>query len=382
MKIAYFTDTLYPQVNGVSNTLAYLTKYLKQTHTQFMIFAPEFDPCAEEDAIIRFKGYRPHFYPECSLAIPNYRTVRNKILVFAPDIIHIVTEFGMGLCGLRIARELNIPIVMSYHTNFDKLLYDYKIKYLQRPYWAYMKWFHGFAEVNLCPSNDTLNALNEKGIAKLDLWTRGIDLNDFNPMHYSDAFRNGIGAGNKMIFLYVGRIAKEKGLDTYMKAIKLFNKKYSDHAIFVFTGDGPYKEELMQSEIPNIRFTGLKRKKELASVYASSDVFVFPSGCETFGNVLLEAMASGLPCICTDKGGVTDFTKHLENAFVFKFSNYRSLNRALRKMLMMTKMRDHIKDEGIKTASRRSWDQVFAELFLKYDQVKTKNSKVEKTIAS
>jgi glycosyltransferase involved in cell wall biosynthesis len=105
------------------------------------------------------------------------------------------------------------------------------------------------------------------------------------------------------VFLYVGRLAREKGLDTLLDAAQIINQKYVNKAVFAFTGDGPFMKELSEAGLPNAVFTGFKRGEELAEIYASGDIFVFPSGTETFGNVLLEAMGSGLACVCTDSAG-------------------------------------------------------------------------------
>lgn len=371
MKIAYFTDTYYPEINGVTNTLNNLTAYLKKTGNKYLVFAPDYDDGRRDTdkAVMRFRGLRPLIYPNSRLALPFYRTVRSAILDFDPDVIHITSELGIGLSGLRVARELNIPIVMSYHTNFDSYLNFYGFGHMEKPYWGYMKWFHSFAEVNLCPSSDTLTTLEKIGFRNPDVWSRGIDGSLFSPANYSEELRARLGGEGKTIFLYVGRIAREKGLDTLAEAIGRINENYADEIIFVFTGDGPYLSELEGMNIPNAVFTGFLQKKELAEVYASSDIFVFPSGTETFGNVLLEAMSSGLPAICTDSGGVTDFTNHLENAYVCKYGNVESLAKGMTEMLNNPALRQDIRREGLDTATMRSWDYIFDGLLSQYERV-------------
>lgn len=315
---------------------------------------------------MRFKGIRPHIYPEGCLAFPSSAKVHQVLSDFRPDVIHIVTELGVGWAGLRAARALNIPIVMSYHTNFDKYLEFYHLKYLNKAVIAYLRWFHNFALVNLCPSTNTMFNLKRQGFARLDIWSRGIDLQRFHPDHFSEAVREQIGGQNKTVFLYVGRIAAEKGLDIYFQSIKEINEQYMDQLQFVFTGDGPYQDELMAQQVPNVIFTGPKRGNELAEIYASADAFVFPSGTETFGNVLLEAMASGLPVVCANTGGVTDFTENNENAFVFKNGDSADLTHALRKMLN-PQFRSAIRRKALETARSRSWETIFDGLMFHYE---------------
>ena len=165
----------------------------------------------------------------------------------------------------------------------------------------------------------------------------------------------------------MGRIAREKGLDILSEAIRIINEKHKDEIVFTFTGDGPYLKELEEMNIPNAVFTGFLQKKELAEIYASSDVFVFPSGTETFGNVLLEAMSSGLPVICTDSGGVTDFTNHLENAYVCRYKDSASLALGMSKMLNNPELRSELRKEALETASIRSWDYIFEGLISQYE---------------
>jgi len=383
MKIAYFTDTFYPEINGVTNTLNNLIAYLRKTGTEYLVFAPDYDEECEafEEAVIRFKGHRPLVNPSSRLALPNYKTVRNAIIEFDPDVIHITTELGIGLCGLRVARDLNIPIVMSYHTNFDSYLNFYGFGQMGKPYWGYMKWFHSFAEVNLCPSSDTLSTLEKRGFRNPDVWSRGIDSSVFSPECYSEDVRSRLGGAGKTVFLYVGRIAKEKGLDTLAKAIRIINEKHKDEIVFTFTGDGPYLKELEEMNIPNAVFTGFLQKKELAEIYASSDVFVFPSGTETFGNVLLEAMSSGLPVICTDSGGVTDFTNHLENAYVCRYKDCASLAFGMSEMLNNPELRCELKKEAFETADMRSWDYIFEGLISQYERALEKSEVFIKRLA-
>ncbi len=352
MRIAFFSDAFYPQINGVSNTLMYLSEYLQQQGIEHIFLAPDYvgeDQEKGQMPVIRFKGIRPHLCPECCLAFPSPVKVQQVLSDFRPDVIHIVTELGIGWAGLRAARTMNIPIVMSYHTNFDKYLEFYHLKYLNKALNVYMKWFHNFALVNLCPSAHTMFSLQRQGFKRLDIWSRGIDLERFHPDHFNTEVREQMGGKDKFVFLYVGRIAAEKGLDIYFQSIKEINEQCMERLQFVFTGEGPYLDELMSQQIPNIIFTGPKRGQELAEIYASADAFVFPSGTETFGNVLLEAMASGLPVICANTGGVTDFTENNENAFVFKNGDSADLTHALRKMLN-PQFRDAIRRKAMETA--------------------------------
>ena len=371
MKIAYFTDTFYPEINGVTNTLNNLSSYLQKNNYEYLVFAPDYDGRrgSNEDNVLRFRGIPPLVNPNSRLALPNYRNVRNAILEFEPDIIHITIELGIGLVGLRVARELNIPIVMSYHTNFDSYLNMYEFGHLKRGYWKYINWFHSFAEANLCPSYDTLRTVEKKGFPNAGIWSRGIDSSKFSPSYYSNEVRSRYGWEGKTVFLYVGRLAKEKDLDTLAEAIKIINKEHLNEVVFAFTGEGPYMKDIEAMGLPNAMFTGFLQGAELAEVYASSDIFVFPSGTETFGNVLLEAMSSGLPVICTDSGGITDFTTHLENAYVCKYHNAENFAEGMSELLENLPLRNKLRAGGLETAEKRSWDYINDALIAQYEAV-------------
>lgn len=369
MKIAYFTDTYAPEINGVTNTLDYLTFYLRNREIGYLVFAPGYSSGEAEEGerdIMRFKGFRPIVNPPSRLAFPNHQQVLHALSDFKPDVVHITTELGIGYSGLRAARELGIPVVMSYHTNFDQYLSCYNFGKLEQIYWKCMAWFHSFADVNLCPSEDTRRVLARRGFKNLEIWSRGVDLSRFSPSHFSSDLRERLGGKDKTLFLYAGRIAKEKNLATLAKAIRILHGWYGDLVGFVFAGDGPYLKELQDLELPNTVFTGFLGKEELAGVYASCDVFAFPSGTETFGNVVLEAMASGLPVLCADAGGVTDFVSHLDNAYLFSCRHIMGLARAMSMLASSPALCENLRRGGLETAKEHSWDGVFDTLMTQY----------------
>jgi glycosyltransferase involved in cell wall biosynthesis len=309
MKIAYFTDTYLPQINGVTNTISKLTDYLDKKNFSHLVLAPEYTDkkIKKEHNVFRFKSIKLLFYPECRFSIPNYNKLKKQMDKFKPDLIHLFTPFGIGYIGLKYARENNIPIVSSYTTNFDMYLKYYRLEIFEEPIWQYFKWFHSFCNINYCASNCTKDYLNKKDIHNIKMFSRGIDTSIFNPCNSDSKIRNNFNKySEKIIFTYVGRMAPEKDLDILLESIKIVNSKYPDKTEFVFVGDGPYIKILKNENLKNIHFTGYLEGESLAKAYASSDVFVFPSSTETFGNVVLEAMASGLPVIGVNSGGVTE----------------------------------------------------------------------------
>ncbi|MBE0601670.1 MAG: glycosyltransferase family 1 protein [Firmicutes bacterium] len=368
MRLAFFTDTFFPQINGVSNTLKYYSRYLTRRGIAHVFYAPADRSDAPDDGeypVVRFPSVPFALYPQVRLSLPSQAALQRHLRAFNPDVVHIVTEFGMGYSGLKAARQLNLPIVMSYHTNFDQYLSHYGLTLLEEPLWQYMKWFHSFAERNFCPSEATLRRLTFRGVQNLALWSRGIDRERFSPDFRSDALRKELGGDDRLLYLYVGRISAEKGIDVYAQSIRAFNERHRDRARFVFTGDGPYLQTLRDLHLENAVFTGALRGRALSEIYASCDVFVFPSDNETFGNVMLEAMASGTPGICADAGGLRDFTAHGANACVCAPRDAGALTEAMTAM-MSADLRQRLRAGALRTAGERSWDGIFDALLRQY----------------
>lgn len=369
MRIVYFTDTYYPEVNGVANTLSRLHQYLDRNGIEHLFFAPEYADEAAEKEIYRFRGFQIPFSPNSRLAVmmPFHAVIKKKVLEYKPDLIHIVTEFTMGQEGLRIAKETGIPVVMSYHTNIEQYLEFFHAKFLEKPIRNYFKRFHDYAKLNLCPSMQTFRQLAAQGYSNLDIWSRGVDTSLYSPDKRSGMWRKHFGK-NQFICLYVGRLSFEKGLDYYVEAIRQLNQAgIGQQMEFVFAGDGPYRETLEQYEISNIHLTGFVRGEMLARLYADADAFIFPSGTETFGNVLLEAMASGLPCVCVDEGGVTDFAKNRENALVVPYRNTEALKEAIVNLFQNRILSRRLSLGALNTAFEKSWDGVMENLVQSYE---------------
>ena len=372
MRIAYFTDTYLPQINGVTNTLKKLGDYLNDRDIKHMFFAPHFNEkfiSSDNSPVARFKSISLPFYPECRLAIPSYAKLCRVADKFKPDIIHLTDPLGIDLAGLRYGRDRGIPIVSSFHTNFDVYLKNYNMEYLEGVVWGLFKWFHGFSELNFCPSHDTLQVLEDKGIENLRIWSRGIDTSTFSPNYKDMNIRYRLKAEDKIIFLYVGRLAAEKDLDILMESIGIVNFSHSDKVQFVFVGDGPYAKQMKERSFDNVKFTGYLKGRELSAMYASCDVFVFPSGTETFGNVVLEAMASGLPVIAVNSGGVKDNVKNGYNGLMCPPRDATSLAGAIIKLAEDKQFIESLAANAREHAATKSWSYIFDQLVSDYSSV-------------
>ncbi|MDR2069649.1 MAG: glycosyltransferase family 1 protein [Spirochaetaceae bacterium] len=372
MKIAYFTDTFAPELNGVTNTLAKLRSYLDCKNIQYAFFVPDYgrmsgaDPAFQDKKVHRFRGITISFSPESCLAFPRYREILELCNDFKPDLVHVVTELGIGYKGMKYARSRNLPLVMSYHTDYCKYLRFFHLDLFKPLLEKYLAWFYRPAHRILAPSKHTMEQLFQKQYRNLGIWSRGIDTKNFNPLFRNRKWREGFGINDKFVFLYVGRLSPEKGLDTLLYAIKEIEHRFPQKAAFVFTGGGPYRDLIRQKNFSNVILTGFKTGFELSRIYASCDCFAFPSGTETFGNAPLEAMASGLPVAGIASGGVTDFLFHKKNALLCAEGDQRAFTENLIAIMENKTLRRKLAENGRKLAQARAWDRIFDDLLSVY----------------
>ncbi|MFE4759949.1 glycosyltransferase family 4 protein [Bacillus mycoides] len=370
MRVAIFTDTFTPQVNGVAKTLERLTKYFQRENIAYSVFAPQHT--AEDNFVANVNKMRSIpltiLYPECRFAFPTPR-IKRELLAFKPDIIHIATPFNMGICGLYYAKKLNIPVVGSYHTDFDAYLRYYKIEFLSNMLWNYLSWFHSHMQKNFVPSPETLHQLKKKGFQALYIWGRGVDCTLFHPTYNKDLFRKKYNITAKYILSYVGRLAPEKDIDTLQTLIQTTNKERDD-IHWLIAGDGPLAKGLHEN-VPktNVTFTGYLQGKDLAEVYASSDLMVFPSTTETFGNVVLESLACGTPVIGANSGGVKNIITDGKTGFLCEPKNANSFLSSIYELLNNEEMRKQMSQDTHSYATTQSWDEIFSDLLIHYDDV-------------
>ena len=375
MKIALFSDTYYPQINGVTNTLDKLVQYFETNNIKYKIFAPKYNNEDEDKHTERFYSLKFFLYPECRLALPNIFRISQSLSEFKPDIIHIITEFNMGVAGMTFGKKHNIPTISNYTTNFSQYTEYYNLEFLKQPIWDYMKWFHNQNNITLCPSHEAQKLLNKNGINKTSLFSRGIDSSRFNPSFRNETLRKKLGTENKTTFLYVGRVAFEKDMDVLNESYKSIREKYPNTSLII-TGDGPYLKQCKELFPKDTIYTGFRKGHELAEIYASSDIFVCPSSTETFGNVILEAMASGLAVIGADAGGIREIIEHRQNGLKFSARNSAELTCRMQELIENKNLRDYIKSNGLKFAHGRTWNKIIGNLYNIYCEMLKENKYV------
>ena len=369
MKVALFTDTFLPQINGVTNTLNKLIQYYEATEIEYKIFVPKYDIASNDHNIERFYSMKFILYPDNRVAFPNLFRISSILSDFQPDIIHNMTEFNMGIAGLNYGKKHGIPTISNYTTNFSQYADYYKITFLKQVIWNYMKWFHTQNELTLCPSIAAQKLLHNNDIHNTKIFSRGIDFKNFHPMYRSHPLRDHFGISDKITFLYVGRVSYEKDLDTLSESYEIIRKKYHNQVSMIITGDGPYLKKCKQMFPADTIFTGFLKGKDLSQIYASCDIFVCPSSTETFGNVILEAMASGLPVIGADAGGVGEIIQNEVTGLKFSERNAEALAKCMSELVEDLDLRDYLSLNGREFATNRSWNKIFDGLIDIYHEI-------------
>ncbi len=303
LRLALFSDTYAPQVNGVARTLDRLVSAIEARGGAVQVVTVA-DPGASGLPHVERVSSRPFWaYPELRLAWPSRREIARIMDAFQPTLVHAATEFGVGMAGRRWARRSGVPLVTSYHTNFTAYASHYNLGFLALPGWSFLRWFHNGARRTYCPTQAIRHDLEQRGFRHPRVWPRGVDTARFSPAFRSTALRATLGASDEtLVVTYVGRLASEKGVQVALDALRQASAARPGAIRFHVVGDGPYEGRLRERAPDGTRFAGRLEGQALSEAYASGDVFIFPSTTDTFGNVLLEAMASGLPIVGADVG--------------------------------------------------------------------------------
>ncbi|MBP5980814.1 MAG: glycosyltransferase family 1 protein [Halomonas sp.] len=299
MRLCIVSETWSPEINGVAHTLSRLHQELSRQGVFVDVIRPR----------PRAKGKAPDVHHELQvnrLAVPGYAEVQvglarpSTLSRFwshhRPDVIYLATQGPLGWAARQAAHQLNIPLVAGWHTNFDHYCHDYGVPWLEPATRRYLRYFHNGCELTLVPTQLQAEALGQQGIHNVHVMSRGIEGERFSPAYRDAALRQQWGvSAHQPVALYVGRLALEKNLTLLQETLQAMREVRPDMAQ-VIVGDGPARAQL-EKALPEAHFTGFVEKHELARHYASADIFVFPSLSETWGNVVAEAMASGLAVV-------------------------------------------------------------------------------------
>jgi glycosyltransferase involved in cell wall biosynthesis len=369
MRIALFSEVYWPMVSGVGVTLDRLKDGLESRGHAVRVYTATYPlpPGASERPEVHRSPSIPLFlYPDVQWAFPRQREITADLALFRPDVVHVATEFALGLAGVKAAAQLGVPIIASAHTDYQKYARRYGVGFVLRMGWMYLRWFYQHAEQVLVPSRVYERTLNSLGVTHTGLWTRGVDQSQFHPRFRTAEWRARFGLGtDDLLVTYIGRLAREKDLMRLIAGWQALRARRGN-AQLVLVGRGPLEEELRRAAIPGVHVTGLLGGRELSVAYASADLFVFPSPTETFGNSLLEAMASGLPSLAVNAGGVVEFAEHNLNAWLARPHDTAALTDGLDRLLHDPALRARLAAGARVTADGRPWDRIHDHLIEDY----------------
>jgi glycosyltransferase involved in cell wall biosynthesis len=364
MNIALVTETFPPEVNGVAMTLSRLVGGMRaRGHTvevvrprQKVELAAGVTDAGELDYVV--PGVPIPFYSALRMGLPVTGALKKRWRERRPDVVHVATEGPLGLAALRAAHLLKLPVTSSFHTNFHQYGGHYGLKLGRDLALRYLRWFHNCTRCTMVPASDLKAQLATDGFERLVVLARGVDGTLFSPAKRSEALRAEWGAGpDDPVMIYVGRMAAEKNLGLAVEAFVEFQRA-EPRAKFVLVGDGPERAALAKAH-PDFHYAGMRRGEELAAHYASADVFAFASVTETFGNVVTEAMASGLVVLAYDYAATREHVRDGVNGFAATFGDREAFLAGVKTVRARRGDWPVIRAAARKTAEGITWEAIF-----------------------
>ena len=366
LRIAIVTETWPPEINGVSLSVMQLTKGLQRRGHKILLVRPQksekthsFYP--DQECVVRSQSIPK--YPQMQFGWPQIFKIGQALDQFKADIVHIVTEGPLGLAALNQAKLRNIPISSGFHSSFHDFSRYFDMAFLVRPVRQYLKWFHNQTDLTLVPSEDTRQVLKDEfGLrCPMRIISRGVDKQRFNRNLRSSGLRRQWQADdNTTVLLSVGRVSPEKEVPFILKSYQELKKYQPQRKLkMVVVGDGPIREDL-EKQYPDVTFMGAQMGEALAMCYASADVFLFASEVDTFGNVVLEALASGLPVLAYNYAAPALMIEHGRTGWLLAFADKQAW---LKTLLNLPSLKDlaHMGQIAGQKVADCGWDRPVAD---------------------
>lgn len=378
-RVLYCTDTYPPQMNGVSVVTALSIAGLHKRGWKCAVVAPRYPavlpsgPMSREtdEHLVSVASVAWPPYPDIRLAAPSYRRVAEVVRRFKPDLVHCATEFMIGRLGQIAAQRAGIRRLSSYHTDFSRYTEAYGMPFLRPAVSRYIARFHRRSVRVFTPSEPARDDLRALGVTQVDVWGRGVDIKAFAPERRSQALRAAYGVDDAIVFLHIGRLAAEKGVDTIVRAFLHARELLpAGAARLIIAGAGPEDLALRRLAGPDVLFLGvLDRQRSLPRLYASADAFLFSSLTETLGLVVLEAMASGLPVVATAAGGVADHLRDEVNGIAVRPHGVDAMAKAIVALTLDPARRARLGRGARATALALDWEEELDRLDRAYRSV-------------
>lgn len=327
MRILIVTETFVPATDGICTRLSHFVVEFKKRGHEVLVVSPDLGISEYEGVpVIGLDTIKIPFYGSRPWGLPN-RQIKKIMKDFNPDIVHAVNPISIATSGVHYANKLGIPLLTSYHTHMPDYLDYYNLPLFKPALWEYIRFWHQRADYNITVSKALMEELIEHEIDTHNVLPRGLDIQERHPDFYDEELYKELtfNLPNQKLLVYVGRLASEKGL-RQLRAIL----EERDDICLAMVGDGPEREELeTYFEGTKTTFLGFKFGEELSKAFATGDAFIFPSTSETFGLVISEAMASGLPVFAAKSAPTLEQITHLETGIVFESNNRESLIKSM-----------------------------------------------------
>jgi glycosyltransferase involved in cell wall biosynthesis len=375
MRVVLFTETFLPAMDGIVRVMCLLLDHLHSHGIETLVIAPQLGdkPVTEYNGskVVTVAGPPIPWYPERRMTPPS-PTVYRALNEFQPDVAHFLHPVTIGLPGLVMVKQMGIPTLISFHLDFARLAGHFKYGFINLGFLmpgvkVLTRWVFNWADYTLAPSKAIQQEMWRLGIKDVGLWKRGVDAETFNPRYRSDEMRQRLTNGNPddVLLLYVGRLSQEK----YLQDIRPVLDSVPNVRL-AFVGDGPYRKDLeLIFAGTNTVFTGYLRGEALAQAYASADIFVFPSSLETFGLVVVEAMAAGLPVVSSRVGGIPDVIEEGVTGYTFEIGDKAGLVEGVRRIAAN---RENIQQMGANArayAELQTWGHMMDEVIVHYERI-------------
>ena len=363
MRVAVVTESFFPLVNGVTNSVARVLESLRADgHDAIVICADHPDGVPSRFAgypVVTLKSFPMPFYSTINVAIPPVTRLQEILSGFQPDVVHVAAPFLLGYQGIVAAAKLSIPSVVIYQTDIPNYLASYGFPRLVNLAWVHVRRMHNFATVTLAPSTFTRNQLLDHGITRVDLWGRGVDTRRFHPTKRDQSLHDEWAPFGERVVGYLGRLGSEKRVGDLAALRDLPGIK------LVIVGDGPERDSL-EAQLPDAVFTGQQIGDELPRYLASFDVFVHTGELETFGQTIQEAHASGLPVIAPGIGGPLDLVDSSRDGWLYEPGNLPQLRNYVADLAGDNAKRAAFGATARARVENRTWSAVCDDLFEHY----------------